>query len=90
MSETKKQGQWVALVCRIPTTSPQTPEYEEETELLRQAGYETGVMDRGQTQHETQEQANAAKLEMVRRLCALDPNVKWSAIAFCVSVPTFR
>ena len=76
MSETRKQGQWVALVCRIPTMSPQTSEYEEETELLRKAGYETGVMDRGQTQHKTEEQANAAQMEMLRRLSALDPNVK--------------
>lgn len=90
MSDAEDQGQWMAFVSRIPPASSQTPEYEEETELLPKAGYETGVMGRGQTLHETKEQAGAARWEMVRRLNALDPKVEWFGVAFCVPLRKLR
>jgi len=81
VSDTEKAGQWTAFVCRFPPTSSQTPEYDRETELLQAAGYENSVLDRGQTQHETKEQADAAVWEMVRKLSALDPTIEWTGKA---------
>ena len=82
MSDAGTEGQWTALVFRYPPASPgpDSPtgaEYEQETRLLQEAGYETGVLGRGQTQHRTYEEAYEAVKDMIRRLAALDPKIEW-------------
>lgn len=91
MNETETQGQWAAFVCCINPdgnpTSSQTPEYDRETELLREADYETSPIGRGMTYHETEADARSAAWDMVGRLSALDPAIKWFGIHFCIPCP---
>ena len=69
---------WWACVWRYPFTSSNTPEREEEDQLLKQAGYYSDhPIFRGTTQHETQEQAEAAAREMVRKVRGLNPDIEW-------------
>ena len=86
MSDARTEAPWKAFVCRITSkdipTSSQTPEYDRESELLREAGYETGPVGRGMTHHETEAEARSSVFGMIRNLAALDPMVEWHGRVF--------
>ena len=88
----EKDRFWRARVCRYPFTSSNTPERNEENEVLKKAGYYSPhPIFRGTTQHETQEQAEAAALEMVRKVQNLNPTMEWVAfVMYSVYPPEKR
>ena len=88
----KKEEQWMAFVYRHPFVNSDTDEYREENRLLEEAGYQTHVVHRGRTYHETREEAEAVVKDMMQKMHALDPTIKWGGyvgLSMMESTPTF-